>query len=112
MRIAVPLNDDRVADHFGHATRFAVFTLDPERKRIEDEEIHEAPPHEPGRLPAWLHQQGVGVVLARGMGSRAHQLFAQHGIEVMVGVAAEAAREAAAAYLAGSLESGPNRCDH
>jgi len=112
MRIAVPLNDDRVADHFGHATRFAVFTLDPERKRIEDEEIHEAPPHEPGRLPEWLHQLRTNVVLARGMGSRAHRLFADRGIEVVVGVEAAAARDAAAAYLTGSLRSGPNRCDH
>jgi predicted Fe-Mo cluster-binding NifX family protein len=112
MRIAVPLSDGRLADHFGHASRFAIFTIDPEQKRIEDEEILEAPPHEPGRLPAWLHQFETNVVLARGMGSRAHQLFAEHGIEVVVGVEETAAREAAAAYLAGSLRSGPNRCDH
>lgn len=33
------------------------------------------PPHEPGVLPKWLHDQGVNLIIAGGMGQRAQGLF-------------------------------------
>ena len=70
------------------------------------------PPHEPGVLPRWLHEQGVNVVVAGGMGQRAYQLFAQNDIKVIVGAPASDPDDIVAAYLAGTLETGENVCDH
>ncbi len=72
----------------------------------------QAPEHEPGLLPRWLAQKGVGVVIAGGMGRRAMGLFAESGIEVAVGAPAEAPEELARQFLAGSLVTGDNVCDH
>jgi len=46
------------------------------------------------------------------MGSRAQQLFAHHGIEVVVGCPPNTPEELVTAYLAGTLETGDNACDH
>jgi len=44
----------------------------------------DAPPHEPGLLPRWLHEQGAHLIIAGGMGHRAQELFVQNGIQVTV----------------------------
>lgn len=98
--------------HFGHAAQFAFFDTDPQTGKIQAEEIIDSPPHQPGALPAWIAQHKATVVLAGGMGGRARELFAQHGIEVVVGVSAEQPRQAVEAYLRGALSAGENICDH
>ena len=112
MRIAMPVKDGRLCDHFGHAPQFAIFTVDPERGRIETEQVLEAPPHEPGVLPAWLAGQRADVVLTGGMGMRARQLLAAQGIAVVTGATSGKPRDVVEAYLAGTLAVGENACDH
>ncbi|MBN2489860.1 MAG: NifB/NifX family molybdenum-iron cluster-binding protein [Planctomycetes bacterium] len=112
MRIAMPVQNGRLCEHFGHAPQFAIFAVDTEQKRIESEQVLDAPPHEPGVLPAWLSAQKVDVVLTGGMGMRAQQLFAEQGMRVVTGVSAAGARETVEAYLAGTLAAGGNVCDH
>jgi predicted Fe-Mo cluster-binding NifX family protein len=63
-------------------------------------------------LPQWLHEQGADVIIAGGMGQRAQGLFAQNGIEVVVGAPGGDPADVAAAYLSGTLETGENVCDH
>jgi len=46
------------------------------------------------------------------MGQRAQALFAQQGIEVMVGASADTPERIVTAYLDGSLSLGGNVCDH
>jgi len=46
------------------------------------------------------------------MGSRAQQLFAQHGIRTVVGCAPATPADLVAAFLAGDLVTGQNACDH
>ena len=55
---------------------------------------------------------GVDVIIAGGMGQRAQQLFAQNGIQVMIGVQAGTAEELVSAYLQDALKTGKNICDH
>jgi predicted Fe-Mo cluster-binding NifX family protein len=74
--------------------------------------MHQAPPHEPGLLPRWLHERGADVIIAGGMGQRAQQLFAQSGMTVVVGAPAETPEQLASAYLSGTLQAGENICDH
>ncbi len=112
MRIAVPVASGRLAAHFGHCEDFALLDVDQEKKTIASEDIQDAPPHQPGLLPQWLTEKGVNLVIAGGMGSRALQLFAQHGIKVIVGAPSLEPHKVVASYLAGQLESGANVCDH
>lgn len=112
MRIAIPVEDGRLAQHFGHAGQFALVDVDPDSKTVLSIAEHPAPPHEPGRLPAWLREQGAEVVIAGGMGPRAVALLEAGSIEVISGAPSLDPRTLAAQYLEGALAAGPNRCDH
>ncbi len=112
MRIAIPLANGRLSMHFGHCEAFALIDADPQTKAILKQETVPAPEHEPGLLPRWLAAQGVSVVLAGGMGQRAQALFAENGIKVVAGVTPERPEQLVNQYLAGTLVTGENVCDH
>jgi ATP-binding protein involved in chromosome partitioning len=112
MKIAIPTADGKLAMHFGHCDVFAVFTIDEKEKSVLSREYLTPPPHEPGVLPAWLHKQGVNLIIAGGMGSRAQQLFNQNDIQVVVGAPAASTEEIVKAWMDGTLISGDNACDH
>lgn len=112
MKIAIPLAGGRLAMHFGHCEQFALVEADEATKEIKATSVLSPPPHEPGVLPRWLHEQGADVVIAGGMGQRAQQIFAQQGIRVVVGASADSPDAIAKAYLDGTLASGENLCDH
>jgi ATP-binding protein involved in chromosome partitioning len=112
MRIAVPLAQGRLAMHFGHCEQFVLIDVDEEHKGIGHKEIVTAPDHQPGLLPRWLAEKGVQVVIAGGMGRRALGLFGEHGIEVAVGAPADSPENLVSQYLAGTLKTGENVCDH
>ena len=112
MRIAIPVSQGNLDPHFGHCKFFTLIDVDPEGRKIITSTTVDAPPHEPGLLPAWLAKQGTDVVLAGGMGSRAIQLFTDQGVKVIVGVPQLDPDSLAIAYLAGEIGEGANACDH
>jgi len=112
MRLAVPVTDRKVAAHFGHCSHFALFDVDDATKAIVKRELMASPGHQPGFLPAWLAEEGVSVVIAGGMGSRAQAIFNENRIEVVVGVLGDDPEEAVLDYLKGELATGDNICDH
>jgi Mrp family chromosome partitioning ATPase/predicted Fe-Mo cluster-binding NifX family protein len=112
MRIAIPLAEGKLALHFGHCREFALVDVDPASGAIEKTETTEPPPHAPGVLPKWLADQGAEIIIAGGMGRRAQDLFAEHGIQTIVGAPSQAPEDLVAAYVAGDLQTGDNLCDH
>jgi len=110
MKIAIPLTSGVISAHFGHCQEFAVFTI--EDGKIVKEETLDPPAHEPGSHPSFLHQQGVTVVIAQGMGMKAQQLMQQNGIRVIIGTSSLPLKELVDMHLQGKLESGNNLCDH
>jgi predicted Fe-Mo cluster-binding NifX family protein len=110
MKIAIPTADGRLCAHFGHCEKFTIVTV--EDGTIKGTEALEPPPHEPGVLPRWLHEQGVDVIIAGGMGQRAQAFFAQYGIQVVVGAQPDEPARIVRAYLDGALATGENVCDH
>jgi ATP-binding protein involved in chromosome partitioning len=112
MIYAVPLSNGRVAMHFGHCEQFALFDVDEAKGEIVGKEIITSPEHQPGLLPAWLAEQGVSVVIASGMGSRAQELFRQNRISVAVNALEDDPERAVLAYIKGVLEVGDDVCDH
>ena len=112
MKIAIPLAGGRLCMHFGHCEQFALVEVDEAAGKPANTTLLTPPPHEPGLLPRWLHEQGATVIIAGGMGQRAQQLFTANGIEVVLGAPAEAPEAVVSAYLGGTLETGDNLCDH
>ncbi len=112
MRIAIPLADGKLSMHFGHCERFALVDVDTTVKKILKREDIDAPPHQPGLLPPWLAERGANLIIAGGMGQRAQGLFSEQGIQVVVGAPAETPEKLVEDYLAGTLQSGANVCDH
>ncbi len=110
LKIAIPLAGGRLADHFGHCEQFALIEANPDSKTISKTTQVTPPPHEPGLLPRWLHEQGVQVIIAGGMGQRALSLFAENGITVKSGAAGKTPEELAQSFLEGRLNSGPSAC--
>ena len=112
MKIAIPIANGQLCMHFGHCETFALVEVEPATKTLRKTESVEPPPHEPGLLPRWLAEQGVTVILAGGMGSRAQGLFAERGIQVVTGATGGTPEELVKAFLDGTLETGANACDH
>jgi ATP-binding protein involved in chromosome partitioning len=112
MKIAIPVSAGRLCPHFGHCEQFALIEIDQTTGQPNQPKYLTPPPHEPGVLPGWLHEQGADVIIAGGMGQRAQQLFSQHGIQVVVGVESNTPLELATAYCHGALAPGQNPCDH
>jgi predicted Fe-Mo cluster-binding NifX family protein len=112
MRLAVPVTEGKVAAHFGHSSHFALFDVDEATKAIVKKEVIPSPGHQPGFLPTWLADEGVSVVIASGMGSRARALFNENRIEVVIGVLDDNPEKAILDYLKGELATGDNICDH
>lgn len=112
MKIAIPLANGKLSMHFGHCEKFALIDVNQAEKKIIKREDIDAPPHEPGLLPPWLAERGANVIIAGGMGQRAHSLFAQQSIQVIVGAPAETPEKLVEDYLAGTLQAGENTCDH
>ena len=112
MKIAIPLHEGRLAGHFGHCGEFALVDADPSAGSVGAVKTLQAPAHAPGVLPSWLRAHGVDVVIAGGMGRRAQALFAEAGIQVVVGAEGGEPVSLAASYLGGTLTTGENLCDH
>jgi len=112
MRYAVPVSDDRLATHFGHCQQFALIDVDEASNTITRKELIASPGHEPGLLPVWLAEEGISVVIASGMGSRAQDLFRQNHIEVVINALESDPDKAVLDYTSGRLAIGDDVCDH
>ena len=107
---AIPLENGRLCQHFGHCQQFAL--IDVENGTVTNETLITPPPHEPGLLPAWLAEKGVTEVIAGGMGQRAVNLFNAQNIRVHVGAQPKNPKELVSDWLQQSLVTGTNACDH
>jgi predicted Fe-Mo cluster-binding NifX family protein len=112
MKIAIPLAGGLLSQHFGHCETIAFYDVRPETKEIERVSSVAPPEHAPGVLPAWLHSEGVDLVIVGGMGSHARTLLSGTGIRVVTGAPLERPEALVRAYLDDTLITGDNPCDH
>jgi Mrp family chromosome partitioning ATPase/predicted Fe-Mo cluster-binding NifX family protein len=112
MRIAVPMAAGKLSQHFGHCERFALLDVDEAAKTILGKQELESPEHEPGLLPRWLAEKGATLIIAGGMGASAQKLFAESGIQVVIGAPVETPEALVASFMSGTLQTGGNLCDH
>lgn len=107
-RIAIAAESDQgldsvVSPHFGRCPYFVLVDLD--RSEIRSVRGVANPyydHHEPGQVPRFISAQGAHVMIAGGMGARAVDFFAQHGVEAVTG-AMGTVRSALERYMGGAL---------
>ena len=109
MRIAIAKDGNQVSAHFGHCEGYAIF--DVEGSIIYRRDDLPSPGHEPGRLPVFLAEHKIDLIIAGGMGPRAIDLFHANGIEVLVGINGNV-DHVAQDYIAGRLTPGESSCHH
>lgn len=108
MRIAISTDGDSVSPHFGRCPSFTI--VDIEDSNIIRKETIDNPGHHPGFLPQFLRERDVNYIIAGGMGQRAVQLFAQQGIEIIVGVSGTI-DDVIRKIANGTLEGGESLCE-
>jgi predicted Fe-Mo cluster-binding NifX family protein len=112
MKLALPLTaTDEFSPHYGAATKFAVVEVDPVTRTVRRKLVVVPQASEPCQWPRLLQAAGVDLVLAGGMGRGARQHMAEHGLEVLAGIAPTDPDALVDAWLAGTLVAGENQCD-
>lgn len=109
MKVAVACDDNLVSPHFGRCQRYLIAELTGTEVKLV--QWLDNPGHEPGALPALMHQEQVALVIAGGAGPRAQQLLAQYNIDLLTGVTGEAIA-VLQALAHGELQVGESSCDH
>ncbi len=104
MLIAIPCEGNMICPHFGHCEQFVMYDTNTRSSRSLPN-----PGHQPGFLPGFLKEQGAELVIAGGMGGRAQELFADHGIALIVGASGRI-EDVIALYEAGKLKSSGAVC--
>jgi len=112
MKVAIPVHNNKLCQHFGHCQQFYICITDEESKEIKSSELITPPPHEPGLLPRWLGEKNVDVIITGGMGQKAQSLFEQRNIKVFTGAPSLTPEMLVEEYMNGRLQYGSNACDH
>lgn len=87
MKIAIATVQGKVCEHFGYCESFTIY--DVENEQIIKKMELANPGHRPGFLPAYLHDHGINVIIAGGMGSGAVDLFNEKHIAIITGASGE-----------------------
>lgn len=109
-KIAIPSRDGQVDEHFGHCGYFTVLTVNEDKAVVGEETF--APPAECGcrsNLVETLVGMGVTALIAGNMGQGAADKLRRAGLTVVRG-ASGPVREAAEAFLAGTLKDKDELC--
>ena len=107
MKVAISTDGEVVSAHFGRCPSFTIIEI--EDSKLISREVIDNPGHHPGFLPQFLRKNGVGAIVAGGMGQRALDLFAQVGIEVVVGISGSI-DEVIDEIVKGTLKGGESLC--
>ncbi|MFH1683912.1 MAG: NifB/NifX family molybdenum-iron cluster-binding protein [Candidatus Margulisiibacteriota bacterium] len=107
MKVAISTDNGQVSAHFGRCPEFTIVEI--ENGRVITKEVLNNPGHQPGFLPQFLHDRGVTQIIAGGMGQRAQGMFAEKGIETIVGISGNIA-EVVKSIEAGTLKGGESLC--
>jgi predicted Fe-Mo cluster-binding NifX family protein len=104
MKIALPSQEKKIDDHFGHCEYFTVFTIDENKKIVAEETV--ASPHGCGcksNIVETLSQMGVSLMLAGNIGGGAINVLNNRGIQVVRGCSGNV-QDTAEQWLHGTLQ--------
>lgn len=86
MKIALPSRQNRIGGHFGHCEHFTVYTVDEQKRILEEEKV--ALSSGCGckyNIAQTLAEKGVKMMLAGNMVQGAVSILKSHGIDVLRG---------------------------
>ncbi|MEI8194483.1 MAG: NifB/NifX family molybdenum-iron cluster-binding protein [Phycisphaerae bacterium] len=109
-KIAVPLAGERFSPHFGQATAFALFEVDPTQRKIVGQTVLPLPGQHACGMAGWLREQGVQMVIVGGLGRGALANLATAHIDVFAAIAATTPEALVQACLEGRLQSATASC--
>ncbi len=106
MKIGIPSMgqkglDDQVGEHFGRVPTYTIVDLDNDEVKVVENTSHHTGGS--GDPPQIMKQEGVDVMVCRGLGRRAIDLFQQLGIDVYIG-ATGSVRDTVEAFKNGQLQ--------
>lgn len=111
MKIAVPITENVVDDHFGHCEEYMVFTIDENSKVITSELL----PSPQGcgcksNIATILKEKEVNVMLAGNMGRGALNVLSKHGIQVYRGCSGDV-YQLISTFIKGNIRDSGESCD-
>jgi len=111
LRIAMPIDNQNVNQHFGTSSEFAVIEI--EGDQIKDNKTVSAASlaHNHGGLAGLLKNENVEVVIVGGIGPPAQQALEETGMKVITG-AQGVIKDIAIMFAKGQLRSKPVSCNH
>lgn len=107
MKVAISTDGEYVSAHFGRCPSFTI--VDIEEGEVVSKEVVDNPGHQPAFLPEFLSEKGVSCIIAGGMGRRAEALFAENGIQTIVGIS-DRVDKVIEKLISGTLEGGESLC--
>ena len=110
MRIAIPVVNQKLSQHFGHSEKFYFFDI--EDKKIVKTDILNPPPHAVGTIPRWVAENNATDLIAGGIGQKAITIFNQSGVNVHVGALIESPEKIVSDFTNGNIILNSNMCDH
>ena len=105
-RVAIPVANDKLSEHFGACSYYAIFEIDGEnmeRKSFELPVLTNI-----NELPDWLEKQGISDVITHRVKKEIISLFATKKVNLFVGVPLSTPQNLIDNYLNGKLESDKN----
>ncbi len=112
MKVAIPISDFKLCEHFGHCERYAIVDVDERTNKIISTTYVLPPAHKPGLYPKWLAEKGARVVIAGSMGKRARKMFYKYNIKTIIGAQSQTPEKAIEVYLNDVLSKGPDFYEH
>lgn len=108
-KIAVPVENHLLSEHFGHAEEFAIFET--EDQEILNQSMEPSPDHQEGSYPRWLADKGVTHVIAGRIGRKAIKALEEVNINLFRCVQLADPETIVRKFLNGSLERAPGNCE-
>lgn len=110
IKIAVPVTSfNTIDEHFGHCEKYAIYSLD--KNEIASKKYMDAPQGCgcKSNISEILANEGVGIMLAGGIGDAAINVLNNSGIEVIRGCSGNA-DQAVKDYLSGKIQDSGESC--
>lgn len=107
MKIAIPTDNGGISAHFGRCPEYTIITIS--NNNVEKQEILKNSGHRTGFIPKFLHENGIDVIIAGGIGSKAINYFQQYNIKVYKGLNAPI-NELVELYLSGNIKNEDFEC--
>ncbi len=110
-KVAIPVANDKLSQHFGHSDYFRVYVVD-DNNKIIDNEFLPPPEHQPGVIPNWVASQGVTDIIVGGIGPAAIDIFNSKNVNVFSGANVDTPENIILDFVNGTLVVNANTCDH